>query len=81
MSRRVKVDHTSDEVKEAFRILQIRSGTDPGKIHVDHLTEFLGAFGSERLMPKRAKELAMQLEPDVDRLIDYDEYVEMMMHW
>ena len=48
-------------------------------IKVEQLVKALTTYGSEKLTDEAAQELVSQLEPDSHGLINYQEYVEMMM--
>ena len=78
MSRKVNATYTSDQVKNAFKIFE--SGVPGGHIKVDTLIKSLTTYGTEKLSEDQAQELVSQLEPDVNGLINYSEYVDMMMH-
>lgn len=78
MSRKVNATYTSDQVKNAFKIFE--SGASGGYIKVDTLIKSLTTYGTEKLSEDQAQELVSQLEPDVNGLINYSEYVDMMMH-
>ena len=78
MSRKVNATYTADQVKNAFKIFE--SGAPSGHIKVDSLVKSLTTYGTEKLTEEQARELVSQLEPDVNGVINYGEYVEMMMH-
>eukprot|EP00640_Fibrocapsa_japonica_P006837 CAMPEP_0113941546 /NCGR_PEP_ID=MMETSP1339-20121228/7439_1 /TAXON_ID=94617 /ORGANISM="Fibrocapsa japonica" /LENGTH=158 /DNA_ID=CAMNT_0000945721 /DNA_START=111 /DNA_END=587 /DNA_ORIENTATION=+ /assembly_acc=CAM_ASM_000762 len=78
MSRKVNATYTSDQVKNAFKVFEGNSA--PGYIKVDALLKALMTYGSEKLSEEQAKELVSQLEPDQNGLINYSEYVNMMMN-
>ena len=77
MSRKVNASYTSNQVKSAFKIFE---GTAPtGHIFVKDLEKALTSYGSDKLSSQSAKELVSQLEPDANGMINYVEYVNMMM--
>ena len=60
--------------------LQIFEGNAPGGyITSESLQKALMTYGSEKLTKDQAAELVSQLEPDQNGLINYVEYVNMMM--
>ena len=78
MSRKVNATYSSDQVKNAFKVFE---GAAPGGyIKVDALIRALTTYGSEKLTEEQAQELVSQLEPDQNGLINYLEYVNMMMN-
>mmetsp|Transcript_11797 Transcript_11797/g.15404 ORF Transcript_11797/g.15404 Transcript_11797/m.15404 type:complete len:159 (+) Transcript_11797:195-671(+) len=78
MSRKVNATYTSEQVKNAFRVFE--GASPPGYIKVDALAKALMTYGSEKLTEEQARELVSQLEPDANGLINYVEYVNMMMN-
>jgi len=78
MSRKVNATYTSEQVKNAFKIFE--TGAPGGHIKVDTLIKSLTTYGTEKLTDEQAQELVSQLEPDVNGMINYAEYVDMMMH-
>ena len=77
MSRKVSATYTSDQVKNAFKVFE---GDAPsGHIKVDVLVRALTTDGSDKLTEDQAHDLVSQLEPDRSGLINYSEYVNMMM--
>ncbi len=77
MSRKVNATYTSDQVKNAFKIFE---GEAPsGHIRAEALMRSLTSYGTEKLTEEQAQELVSQLEPDVNGLINYSDYVDMMM--
>ncbi len=90
MTKRVNPNCTSEQVKEAFKVIQSTSTSDDpsskkGKVHVDTIVKHLTSYGSEseelKMSEERARELVMQMEVDHDGYINYEEYVDMMMNW
>ncbi len=77
MSRKVNATYTSDQVKNAFKIFE--GGAPGGHIKADALIKSLTSYGTEKLTEEQAQELVSQLEPDVNGLINYSDYVDMMM--
>ena len=77
MSRKVSATYTADQVKNAFKVFE---GDAPaGHIKVDVLIRALTNDGSDKLTDEQAHDLVSQLEPDRSGLINYSEYVNMMM--
>ena len=64
-----------------MREFKVFEGAAPGGyIKVDALIRALTTYGSEKLTEEQAQELVSQLEPDQNGLINYLEYVNMMMN-
>eukprot|EP00592_Proboscia_alata_P001249 CAMPEP_0194372388 /NCGR_PEP_ID=MMETSP0174-20130528/20740_1 /TAXON_ID=216777 /ORGANISM="Proboscia alata, Strain PI-D3" /LENGTH=175 /DNA_ID=CAMNT_0039150889 /DNA_START=90 /DNA_END=614 /DNA_ORIENTATION=+ len=81
MSRKVITSHTPDEVKNAFRALNLHNDASAkqGFIDVDSLAESLETFSNGRGTKEEASELIAQLEPDRNRRINFIENVNLMM--
>ncbi|CAM9622573.1 unnamed protein product, partial [Phaeothamnion confervicola] len=82
MSRKVNASYTSDQVKGAFKVFEC--GAPPGYVKVETLIKALTMHGSEKLTDEQAKELVSQarwpqLEPDHSGLVNYIDYVNMMV--
>jgi len=77
MSRKVNATYTADQVKNAFKIFE--AGCPGGHISAEALQRALCTYGTEKLTKEQAMELVSQLEPDARGLINYEEYVNMMM--
>ncbi|OQR88233.1 calmodulin [Thraustotheca clavata] len=77
MSRKVNATYSPDQVKASFRMFE--NPSTPGFIRVDRLLKALTMYGSDKLTSEQANELISQLEPDSNGLINYEEYVNMMM--
>ena len=77
MSRKVSATYTSDQVKSAFRVFE--SNTPSGHVRAETLIRALQTYGKEKLTHEQAHELVSQLEVDNNGLINYAEYVSMMM--
>ena len=77
MSRKVSATYTAEQVRGAFRVFE--SGAPPGHIKVESLVRALTTDGSDKLSEEQARDLVAQLEPDRDGLVNYREYVNMMM--
>ena len=81
MSRKVNATYTSDQVKNAFKIFEsLNPSAPPGHIKIDTLISALTTYGTEKLNQEQAMELVSQLEPDVNGMVNFVEYVDMMMH-
>ena len=79
MSRKVNANYTADEVKGAFRVFEGGSDAPPHCIRVEHLEQALVTFGEGQITEEQAAALVAQLEPDDNGLVNYVEYVDMMM--
>lgn len=77
MSRKVNATYSSDQVKTAFRVFE--NPTHPGCIKADALVKALCTYGTEKLTEEQAQELVSQLEVDPNGMINYIDYVNMMM--
>lgn len=79
MSQKVQVDYTPQQVKNSFKVFQ-GNNSPPGYIHVSSLLNALTHYSTSKTMSMSdAKELVKQLEPDKHGMINYDEYISMMM--
>ena len=77
MSRKVNTSYTADQVKAAFKVFE---GQGPsGHVRADALIRALTTYGSAKLTEEQAQELIAQLEINDDGLINYVDYVSMMM--
>ncbi|CAM9156043.1 unnamed protein product [Chrysoparadoxa australica] len=77
MSRKVNATYTADQVKGAFKVFE---GAAPaGHIYVDNLIKALTTYGNKTLTATQAQELVSQLEPDVNGMVNYNEYISIMM--
>mmetsp|Transcript_26397 Transcript_26397/g.26648 ORF Transcript_26397/g.26648 Transcript_26397/m.26648 type:complete len:152 (+) Transcript_26397:274-729(+) len=77
MSKKVNAAYTSGEVKSAFKVFE---GSAPaGYVRAETLVRNLCTYGSEKLTEDQAYELVMQLEADSNGMINYVDYVNMMM--
>jgi len=78
MSKKVNASYSADEVKSAFKMFE---GTSPsGYVRTDNLVRSLCTFGVERLTEDQAQELVAQLEADSNGMINYVDYINMMMN-
>ena len=77
MSRKVNTSYTPAQVKSAFKVFE--RDAPPGHVSMAALEQALTTYGSEKLTKDQAAELVSQLEPDQNGLINYVEYVNMMM--
>lgn len=78
MSRKVKAKYTSRQVKNAFAVFSGKAPT--GHIKSSDLLHALTSYGSDKLSKSEATELISQLGPDQQGNINFDDYVNMMMH-
>ena len=88
MTRRVDPGYSVDQVKNAFQIVQEETGTPPGVVHREDIAKFIHHHhhqtddSTRQIMKKEtAEELSKQLECDANGMVDYHEYVDMMMRW
>lgn len=77
MSRKVNATYTADQVKQSFRVFE--AGAPAGFVKAEALIRALCTYGSEKLSPDQARDLVSQLEVDGNGLINYADYVNMMM--
>ena len=77
MSRKVSATYSADQVKSAFRVFE--SNTPKGYVRAETLIRALTTYGAEKLSLEQAHDLVSQLEMDSNGLINYQEYVGMMM--
>ncbi|KAJ8603847.1 hypothetical protein CTAYLR_000292 [Chrysophaeum taylorii] len=77
MSRKVSATYTADQVKNAFKVFE--GAAPPGFIKVDVLIRALTNDGTDKLTEDQAHDLISQLEPDRNGMINYVDYVNMMM--
>lgn len=77
MSRKVSATYSSEQVKKAFKVFE---GANPsGYVKADALVRALCTYGAEKLTEEHAHDLVSQLEVDANGLVNYNEYVNMMM--
>jgi calmodulin len=77
MSRKVNATYTSDQVKRAFKVFE--HNTPPGYVRAETLIKSLTTYCTEKMNIEQAHDLVGQLEIDNNGLINYAEYVNMMM--
>lgn len=77
MSRKVNATYTSDQVKGAFKVFE--DFAHPGSIKASSLVKALLTYGVEKLTEDQAQDLVSQLEVDANGMINYVDYVNMMM--
>jgi calmodulin len=78
MSRKVNATYTSDQVRAAFKIFE---GVCPsGYVRAESLIKALSTYGKDKLTEEQAADLVSQLEVDSNGLINYNDYVHMMMN-
>jgi len=80
MSRKVHASYTADQVKAAFEAFDLGDAGKKGHISVEKLLKALTTHGTTVLSLEEATELVNQLEPDPSGLINYEDYVHMIMH-
>mmetsp|Transcript_1908 Transcript_1908/g.2677 ORF Transcript_1908/g.2677 Transcript_1908/m.2677 type:complete len:160 (-) Transcript_1908:708-1187(-) len=81
MSKRICPNYSITQVNDAFRMFQEETEAPQGHITYDDLVKALTENGTKRLTEERAKELVQQLGPDQDGLINYVEFIDLMMRW
>ena len=80
MSRRVDATYSSTQVKDAFKLFtSTGSQAQSGRISTEALLRALTTYGTDKLTQEQAEDLIKQLEPDENGMINYEEYVDMMM--
>lgn len=77
MSRKVEASYSADQVKNAFKIFEVPG--HPGMIKAENLVKALCTYGAEKLTEAQAKDLVSQLDTDAAGMVNYMEYVGMMM--
>ena len=77
MSRKVNATYTADQVKGAFRVFE--ASCPPGYVKSENLIRCLCTYGTDKLTEDAAADLVAQLESDASGMINYIEYVNMMM--
>ena len=77
MSRKVNATYTSDQVKESFKVFE--GGAPTGFVRAEALIRALSTYGEDKLSEDQAKDLVGQLEVDSNGMINYLDYVSMMM--
>lgn len=78
MSRKVSATYSSEQVKSAFKLFE---GSSPeGFVRVEVLANALCHDGGDKMTREQADDLISQLEPDRNGMINYVEYVDMMMN-
>ena len=75
MSRKVNASYNADQVKLAFKVFE----SSPGYIKVESLIKALCTYGVEKLTEDQARELVSQLEVDANGMVNFADYVNMMM--
>jgi calmodulin len=77
MSRKVNTSYTSEQVKQAFKVFE---GNSPsGHVKPEILVKALMTYGTEKLSESDAEILVAQLGKNGDGLVNYEDYVSMMM--
>ena len=77
MSRKVNANYSSDQVKSAFKLFE---GVNPaGFVRAEAIIRALTIYGKDKLTEEQAAELVSQLEVDTNGLVNYNDYVNMMM--
>ena len=82
MQRRVNVPYTAADVRAAFKVFD--NGAPPGYIKVQDLLTALTVYGGAaaaelNLTEEKIAELVAQMEPDGQGLINYADFVGMML--
>ena len=80
MSRKVQPTYTPEEVKAAFKVFEGNSsGLPAGHVRTNTLERALTTYGTEKLSVDEAQDLLSQIDPDNTGVINYVEYVNMMV--
>lgn len=77
MSRKVSATYTSEQVKQSFKVFE--GQCPPGFVKAEALMKALCTYGTEHLSEDQARDLVSQLDVDVTGMINYAEYVNMLM--
>ncbi|RYH12863.1 hypothetical protein EON65_37095 [archaeon] len=77
MSRKVNATYSADQVKSAFKVFE--TPTHGGHVKAETLVKALCTYGTEKLTEEQAKDLVSQLETDNNGMINFVDYVNMMM--
>ena len=76
MSKKVSATYTAEQVKHAFRAFESGSA---GYVKADAIVRALCTYGVDTLTEEQALDLVSQLEVDPNGLVNYEEYVNIMM--
>jgi calmodulin len=77
MSKKVSATYTAEQVKHSFRAFE--SGSQPGYVKADAIVRALCTYGVDKMTEEQALDLVSQLEVGPDGLVNYEEYVNIMM--
>ncbi len=77
MSKKVSATYTSEQVKHAFHAFE--EGDQPGFDRAETIVRALCTYGTEKMTQEQALDLVSQLEVDPNGLVNYEEYVNIMM--
>ncbi len=77
MSRKVNATYTADQVKNAFKVFE--ASCPSGFVKAENLIRCLCTYGTEKLTEDAAMDRVAQIESDSSGMINYVEYVNMMM--
>lgn len=82
MQRRVDVPYTAAQVKAAFKVFE--DDCPPGYIKIPTLIRALQLYGGlgpagEKISDVKIAELVSQLEPDSTGMVNYDDFISMML--
>ena len=77
MSRKVNATYTADQVKVAFHVFE--KDCPNGYVKASDLVKALTVYGTQKLTEQQALDLVRQLDADSNGLINYNEYINMMM--
>jgi len=77
MSKKVNATYTANSVKRAFEVFQ---GAAPsGYVKAETLIRSLCTYGGGKISEEQAQDLVGQLATDTNGMINYIDYVNMMM--
>ena len=78
MSRKVNAAYTATQVQNAFKTFE---GVSPdGYVRAEVLVKALQTYGKDKLTEEQATELVSQMESDSGGMINYKNYVDMMLN-
>lgn len=77
MSRKVSANYSAEQVKNAFQLFEGLNSS--GYVRAETIIKALTVYGKEKMTEEQAAELVSQLEIDSNGLVNYNDYVNMMM--
>jgi len=77
MSRKVSTSYTPAQVKAAFKVFE--RGCPPGHVKIAAIEQALTTYGTDKLSLAEAQELLAQVGMDENGMINYVDFVNMMI--